>query len=424
VTEFVDTIVAGGGTAGSAAAWQLARRGAEVLLLDSGAVVDDGPGRPFELAYADPVYQALAAESVGLWQELEGSSVLGGSVLDRSPLLDRTGAVLHGHGPRLEAAGEALARARLAHELLSAADAESRWPGLRFGGSVLFAPQGGRLHEGAAIAALRAAATAAGAQVAAGATITRIRILGDDLARLEVRTPASGAGAAGSAGASGGTCTAAGTDALSAASDGAELGEVREIDCRRLVVTLGPSTAKLLRGLVTLPRISATRDSSIVLPTSRESAPAVLHFADPTAPGQRYWRGDAAVLSGAGTVAVGWRDLVPAGASSAPSSLPPRELAALLRYAREWLPGADPDVPTLTSRVRTSAHHGDFVVDRIGPVIVGAGFGAAGAGLAPAVGRLLAGLVDGTAAPSRFALRPDRRRAFDPAAADEAARRA
>ncbi|MGD8167066.1 FAD-dependent oxidoreductase [Herbiconiux sp. P16] len=421
MTDFVDTIVAGGGTAGSAAAWQLAGRGAEVLLLEACPVIDESPGRAFEVAYADPVYQALAAESVALWDSLDSLDSTAGPTRDAAdaavPVLDRTGAVLHGHAPRLEAAAGALARARLAHEILSASDAESRWPGLRFGGSVLFTPQGGRLREDAAIAALRNAAAAEGARVVSGATITRIRILGDDLARLEVRRPSAGDDPA--------------------LLDGSSPGDVQEIDCRRLVVTLGASTAKLLRGLVTLPRITSTRDSSIVLPTAIGRAPAVLHLPDPTAPGQRYWRGDAAVLGGestsggegagggGATVAVGWRDVGPAGEPSASSStLPPRELAALLRYAREWLPGADADVPTPTSRVRTSAHHGDFVIDRIGPVIVGAGFGAAGAGLAPAVGRLLAGLVDGTAAPSRFALRPDRRRVFDPVAPAESARRA
>ncbi|SDZ00349.1 NAD(P)/FAD-dependent oxidoreductase [Herbiconiux ginsengi] len=418
MTEIVDTIVAGGGTAGSAAAWHLARRGAEVLLLEAHPVIDESADRAFELAYADPVYQALAAESVALWAALP-SATTGVA----SPLLDRTGSVLHGHAPRLEAAGESLARARLAHEILSAADAESRWPGLRFAGNVLFAPEGGRLREGAAIAALRAAAVDDGARVMTGTTVTRIRILGDDLARLEVRTPvAAGSGAAPGSGAGDG----AAASAASAASGGeTEIGEVREIDCRRLVVTLGPSTAKLLRGLVALPRLSSTRDSSIVLPIRSGSVPAVVHLPDPSAPGQRYWRGDAAVLGGEGSVVVGWRDGATASAPSTRSNgLPARELAALLRYAREWLPGADPGLPTPISRVRTSAHHGDFVIDRIGPVIVGAGFGAAGAGLAPAIGRLLAGLADDAAAPSRFALRPDRRRAFDPSTAPGIARRA
>ncbi|WP_382305955.1 FAD-dependent oxidoreductase [Herbiconiux sp. UC225_62] len=392
MTELVDTIVAGGGTAGSAAAWQLARRGADVLLVEALPGIDEDGDRAFELAYVDPVYQALAAESVTQWEELASSGAFGSAGSGATgAVLERTGSVLHGHAPRVDAAAEALARARVAHEILSAAEAEARWPGFQFAPSVLFAPQGGRLREGSAIAALRTAAADEGAQIATGATITRIRILGDDLARLEVRL----------------------------AND-----DEREIDCRRLVVTLGPSTAKLLRGLVTLPRITATRDSSIVLPNGLGPAPAVLHLSDPGAPGQRYWRGDAAVLGGEGTLAVGWRDSATPDGPPRSNALPSREAAALLRYAREWLPGADPGIPTPTSRVRTSAHHGDFVIDRIGPVVVGAGFGAAGAGLAPAVGRLLAGLVDGIAAPSRFSLRPDRRRAFDPADTPAAARRA
>jgi sarcosine oxidase len=385
VTEFVDTIVAGGGTAGSAAVWQLARRGTEVLLVDDGANVDeDGTtapdGRAFEPAWADPVHQALAAESSALWSELEAAT--------GSQVLDRIGAVLHGHGDRVGAAAESLARTRLADEVLSATEAEARWPGLRFSGSVLFAPHGGRLREPAAIAALRSAAVAEGARVATGETITRIRILGDDLARVELRSPATGEVDSG---------------------DG-----VHEIDCRRLVVALGPATARLLRGLVTLPRLAVAREVSVVLPVAAE-LPAVVHLTEPGAPGQRYWRGDAAALGGAGTVSLGWRDAAAVStAALRPGALPPRELAALLRYAREWVPGADPDVLSVTSRLRTTAADGDFVVDRIGPVIVGAGFGAGGASLAPAIGRLLTGLADGIPAPARFALRPDRRRGVDP----------
>jgi sarcosine oxidase len=407
VTEFVDTIVAGGGTAGSAAAWQLARRGAEVLLLEAEAEVADAPERAFELAFADPVHQAIAAESVGLWAELEAET--------HTAVLDRSGAAVHGHAPRLETVAESLSRARLAHEILSGAVAESRWPALRFGGSVLFAPQGGRFRESVAIGALQRAAELQGARVTRGVTITRVRILGDELARLEVRATDRPETLAGS--------PAPGVP---------EPGEVREIECRRLVVTLGPATAKVLRGLVSLPRISAARDNGIAVPGLGGSAPAVpsvLHLPDPTAPGQGYWRGTAALIGGGGSIAIGWRDAGSAAGSAAEASarsgpLPPRELAALLRYAREWVPGADPELPTVTSRTRTAVHDGGFVIDRIGPVVVGAGFGAAGAGLAPGVGRLLAGLADGIAAPSRFALRPDRRQAFDPSGAQDSARRA
>ncbi len=394
MTDFVDTIVAGGGTAGSAAAWQLARRGHEVLLLEAEpalpARIGEPAGCPFEPAHADPAYRALAAESVALWRDVEVAT--GASILVRS------GSVVHGPAVRVDPLAAGLARARLDGEFLTVPQAEARWPGLRFSGSVLFVHQGGVLRHEAAITALRSAAGADGARIAAGETITRIRILGDDRVRLELRATDAPAVAAGAA-------------------------ATRELDCRRLVVTLGPATARLLRGLLALPRLTTSREDAIVVPMPGGSAPAVLHLADPTAPGNRYWRGDATVLGGTGELALGWRGIgrsradaqitsTRAGSrSGSPDALSPRERAALLRYAREWLPGADLALPSVTSRVRTAVGDGGFLVDRIGPVVVGAGFGSAGAGLAPAVGRLLAGLVEGIGAPDGFSLRPERRRA-------------
>jgi sarcosine oxidase len=72
----VDVIVVGGGAMGSAAAWQLAERGVEVVLLErfepghtQGA--SHGASRIFHLSCPDPVHIALAREAQGLWRELE-----------------------------------------------------------------------------------------------------------------------------------------------------------------------------------------------------------------------------------------------------------------------------------------------------------------------------------------------------------------
>jgi sarcosine oxidase len=52
----------------------------------------------------------------------------------------------------------------------------------------------------------------------------------------------------------------------------------------------------------------------------------------------------------------------------------------------------------------TSTSDTDFVLDRVGPVVVGAGFSGHGFKFVPTVGRILADLVEGTARPaSRFA---------------------
>src|SRR5215207_4771281 len=73
------TVVIGGGVMGSAAAWALARRGVEVLLLEQYAAghrfgSSHGSARIFRLAYAEPFYVRLARAALPLWRELEAAS--------------------------------------------------------------------------------------------------------------------------------------------------------------------------------------------------------------------------------------------------------------------------------------------------------------------------------------------------------------
>jgi sarcosine oxidase len=72
---------------------------------------------------------------------------------------------------------------------------------------------------------------------------------------------------------------------------------------------------------------------------------------------------------------------------------------------RDWLPGADPDVLEPVSCTYTTTADENFVLDRVGPVVVGAGFSGHGFKFTPAVGRILADLAtDAAAAPGLFAL--------------------
>jgi sarcosine oxidase len=83
----------------------------------------------------------------------------------------------------------------------------------------------------------------------------------------------------------------------------------------------------------------------------------------------------------------------------------PQQLAALQRYVREWLPGADADAVIPISCTYTTTSDGNFVLDAAGPVVVGAGFSGHGFKFVPTVGRILADLVEGIASPAaQFAL--------------------
>ena len=74
-----DVLIVGAGVMGCAAAYQLAKDGARVLLFDQFAVGHDrgsshGPSRIIRLAYDSLDYVALARASYALWRELEAES--------------------------------------------------------------------------------------------------------------------------------------------------------------------------------------------------------------------------------------------------------------------------------------------------------------------------------------------------------------
>jgi len=121
-------VVVGGGLAGSSAAWQLARRGVPVLLLEQfepghGRGASHGSSRIFRHAYPNLRYVELARRALIGWRELEES--------DGSPLLTLTGAVDHGDPAQLRVLADALTSQRLPHQLLDPIEAQQRWPGCR-----------------------------------------------------------------------------------------------------------------------------------------------------------------------------------------------------------------------------------------------------------------------------------------------------
>ena len=74
-------------------------------------------------------------------------------------------------------------------------------------------------------------------------------------------------------------------------------------------------------------------------------------------------------------VKAGWHGVGPVVDPDRRSFAPePRQRAALQNYARRWLPGVDPDSLTDISCTYTTTADENFVLDRIGPVVIGAGF--------------------------------------------------
>ncbi|MFD0035048.1 FAD-dependent oxidoreductase [Streptomyces sp. NPDC127172] len=91
------------------------------------------------------------------WRELESDS---GASLQRL-----TGGIHHGRGPQYLA--DLLKDQKVSHQLLSAADAAARWPGMTLCGPVLFHPDAGVINADASIAAMLDVARQNGAHLAA-----------------------------------------------------------------------------------------------------------------------------------------------------------------------------------------------------------------------------------------------------------------
>jgi sarcosine oxidase len=175
-----DFIVVGLGASGSAALYQLAKRGHRVLGLEaqaapaSSAGSSHGGSRIIRLAYQEhPSYVAWLRRSYELWAELEAEA--GEPLLRRTGCLNASapgGAAAHGHS----CFDGALASARehaLPHEVLGSEEAGRRFPALALppGSRVLFDPAGGVLNPERAVRATVAAARRQGAHVLCGAPV-------------------------------------------------------------------------------------------------------------------------------------------------------------------------------------------------------------------------------------------------------------
>jgi sarcosine oxidase len=163
------TIVVGVGGMGSAAAWQLARRGQRILGLERFDVPhamgsSHGVTRIIRLPYyEDPAYVPLLRRAYELWREIEA--------LAGERLLTITGSIDGGpeNGPLFQGA---LASARghdLPHEVLTAGAIGERFPGYQLPAHLraVYQPQGGLIASERAIVAHVRAAQEAGAVIRA-----------------------------------------------------------------------------------------------------------------------------------------------------------------------------------------------------------------------------------------------------------------
>ena len=350
-----DVAIIGAGLLGLAAGRALVARGNDVVMLEQADVGHAGSGskgscRIFRLGYPDATYVAAARRAGDMWRAVEDEA--GRRILLPTPQLT--------FGAGLGAVREAMHAAGAPCEMLTAREAAVRFPALRVGGPALFEPESCVIAADVALSALAASVP----DIRTGVHVLR---LADDGHQVTVHTSAG------------------------------------PVTARTAVITAGPWSGELLaplgvplRGRPTLEQVAYLRPTG---PTA--AAPIFICHAERAPYGLP--------VPGSPLYKVG---LHPSGPVVDPDAQDQSEdqylIGKLSEVAAKYLPGYDP-VPAATERcIYDNSPDEDFVIDRIGNVVVGSGTSGHGFKFGPLFGEWLADLV--TNAPGGLA--PELRQRF------------
>ena len=343
-------VVVGCGAAGSAAAWWCARRGLEVLAVDRfepghrrGS--SHGTERIVRLGHTDPAYVELAIAALAGWGELEEAAHL--------PLLVRTGALDFGLAAEIEEIARVTAAGGLLVELLDEAALRRRFPALSVSGSALFQPDGGTVHADRALSVLRNLAQGAGAQLRSVEEVLAVEQLEDGVA---VRTAAY------------------------------------RWEASTAIVTTGAWAPGLLAGLVELPEYRVTQEQlAFFRPHQRLELPAFISRTHP----RRY-----GMVTPEGLLKVAEHHTGPVvHPDQRTYDIEPTSWDRLGDWVRATIPGVDPEPVDSATCLYASTPDEDFVIDRVGDVVVGVGLSGHGFKFIPEIGRRLADLAGGAGWP-------------------------
>ena len=350
-------IVVGAGLLGLSSAWALSRRGWSVVVLEAAGAPghersgSKGAARIFRLGYPEPHYAEMAVLARARWRDLE--------VATGRPLLHVTGQVTLGDEATLHAIADALAAAGAPVVRLSATAVAHRFPGIVAAGPVLVEPESGVL---AADACLRAFQQAGSFEVRTGSVVTSLR-----------QSPGS---------------------ATVGTADGSSMQADIVVDCA------GPASLGLLdlappAGTApSLPQVAyfaTRRDGDVLLP------PVFIEWGDAMVyglpvPGGGPHAGAYKVschTPGSALEAFDPTDPAPLAGDD------PALLAQLTDAVDRLLPSLAPQ-PVATERcVYDNSTDTDFVLDRVGRVVVGCGTSGHGFKFGPLLGEWLADLAEG-----------------------------
>lgn len=165
-----DVIVLGGGTMGTAAAWDLGKRGSKALVIERFGHVHDrgahgGQSRVYRQAYAEsPDYVPLARRAGDLWRELEAET--GQEVYLRCGGLELSSP----GGDHARSARQSAEDHTIPFEWLTPEEGRARWPQVAIPDDwdVLFSPEAGLVLTEPALRGMMAGATRRGVELREG----------------------------------------------------------------------------------------------------------------------------------------------------------------------------------------------------------------------------------------------------------------
>ncbi len=360
---------------GSAAAWQLSRRGHDVTVFEqferghaNGS--SHGDARIFRIAHPSAWWTSLAKRARTDWDDLQEQC--------GQTLIRRVGGIDHGNPRLVEEVAASCRAADIPHTQLSVAEASERWPWLRTDRRVVFHPAAGTTNAGATVLAQLSLAETAGAEVRENSPVVDI-VLHDDHTEVLVKG-----------------------------------GSSQRFD--RVVATTGAWTSGFLRPIledvVELPTLHVTRelpveyDVSAAGPKAELDWPTILHhdLDLPKTLGLVETTRAYALPTPHGRVKVGEHHVGTLTDPDHREPFGPHALAQVTEYVSTWLPGLDPATANPAPCLYTTTPSMDFVIDRVGPLAVAAGFSGHGFKFVPWVGRTLADLTEGGRGPDRFQL--------------------
>ena len=377
ITNASKYVVVGAGLAGAATAWQLARRGHEVTILERSHPANDagsshGSARIFRYAYPDEFYAGLVQRAKIGWDEL---ARLGGA-----PLITPTGSVDYGvdRNP-VQLAGVLEARG-IEHDLLSAAEARSRWPQIAFDTPVLWHPGAGVIDAETAVTTMVRLAVEQGARLLTDWTVASVQAI------------------------------PAGYRVVSATGE--------TLDAENVIVSAGGWLPQLLGNLplpagflAQIPAFEVRQEQAYHFPyrdhpTAVGSTPAWPTFIHKMAGMQVYGLpgGRDADFHGQKVAEYNGGKRLPSAAHQ-DGLMDPTNRDRVVDYVSRYLPGVVPEPYAETTCLFTNTPTEDFILDRVDGITLLSPCSGHGAKFAPEIGRLAADLATGAGdVPAQFRL--------------------